>query len=142
MFASAHSSSMFQRQAGAYKQVHLHSGVDGASPHKLVVMLFEGLTDAMAQARGAIRSRNIEQKGRAIGRAVGIVTEGLRGRLNLQQGGKLAADLDELYAYITIRLIHANLRNDETALDECSRLLEPVRLAWSQIADQQQPIAS
>ena len=142
MFASAANSSMFQRQASAYKQVHINTGVDSASPHKLVVMLFEGLTDAMAQARGAIRSRNIEQKGRAIGRAVGIVTEGLRGRLNLQEGGKLAADLDELYAYITIRLIHANLRNDETALDECSRLLEPVRLAWSQIADQPQPIAS
>ena len=141
MFASAHSSSMFQRQAGAYKQVHLNTGVDGATPHKLVVMLFEGLSDALAQARGAMRSGNIEQKGRALGRAVGIVTEGLRGRLNLQEGGKLAADLDELYAYITIRLIHANLRNDEAALDECNRLLEPVRMAWSQIADQQ-PIAA
>jgi flagellar protein FliS len=141
MFASAANSSMFQRQAGAYKQVHLNTGVDGASPHGLVVMLFEGLTDALAQARGAMRSGNIEQKGRAIGRAVGIVTEGLRGRLNLQEGGKLAADLDELYAYITIRLIHANLRNDESALDECNRLLEPVRMAWSQIADKQ-PVAA
>jgi len=136
MFASAANPSMYQRQAGAYKQVHLNTGVDGASPHGLVVMLFEGLSDALAQARGAMRSRNIEAKGRAISRAVGIVTEGLRGRLNMQDGGKLAVDLDELYGYITVRLIHANLRNDEAALDECVRLLEPVRQAWSQIADQ------
>jgi flagellar protein FliS len=136
MFASAANPSMYQRQAGAYKQVHLNTGVDGASPHGLVVMLFEGLSDALAQARGAMRSRNIEAKGRAISRAIGIVTEGLRGRLNMQDGGKLAVDLDELYGYITVRLIHANLRNDEAALDECVRLLEPVRQAWSQIADQ------
>jgi len=136
MFASAANPSMYQRQAGAYKQVHLNTGVDGASPHGLVVMLFEGLSDALAQARGAMRSRNIEAKGRAISRAVGIVTEGLRGRLNMKDGGKLAVDLDELYGYITVRLIHANLRNDEAALDECVRLLEPVRQAWSQIADQ------
>jgi len=136
MFASAVNPSMYQRQAGAYKQVHLNTGVDGASPHGLVAMLFEGLSDALAQARGAMRSRNIEAKGRAISRAVGIVTEGLRGRLNMQEGGKLAADLDELYGYITVRLIHANLRNDEAALDECVRLLEPLRQAWSQIADQ------
>jgi len=135
MFASAANPSMNQRHAGAYKQVHLNTGVDGASPHGLVVMLFEGLSDALAQARGAMRSRNIEAKGRAINRAVGIVGEGLRGRLNMQEGGKLAVDLDELYAYITVRLIHANLRNDEAALDECVRLLEPVRQAWSQIAD-------
>jgi flagellar protein FliS len=126
---------MYQRQAGAYKQVHLNTGVDSASPHGLVVMLFEGLSDALAQARGAMRSRNIEAKGRAISRAVGIVGEGLRGRLNMQEGGQLAIDLNELYGYITVRLIHANLRNDEAALDECVRLLEPVRQAWSQIAD-------
>ena len=136
MFASAANPSMYQRQAGAYKQVHLNTGVDSASPHGLVVMLFEGLSDALAQARGAMRSRNIEAKGRAISRAVGIVGEGLRGRLNMQEGGQLAIDLDELYGYITVRLIHANLRNDEAALDECVRLLEPVRQAWSQIADQ------
>lgn len=135
MFASAANPSMYQRQAGAYKQVHLNTGVDSASPHGLVVMLFEGLSDALAQARGAMRSRNIEAKGRAISRAVGIVGEGLRGRLNMQEGGQLAIDLDELYGYITVRLIHANLRNDEAALDECVRLLEPVRQAWSQIAD-------
>jgi flagellar protein FliS len=136
MFASAASPSVYQRQAGAYKQVHLNTGVDGASAHGLVAMLFEGFNDALAQARGGMRTGNIELKGRAISRAVGIVTEGLRGRLNLQEGGKLAADLDELYGYVTVRLIQANLRNDEAALDECGRLLEPVCQAWSQIADQ------
>ena len=101
----------------------------------LVTMLFDGFVDSVAQARGAMRSGNIEAKGRAIGRAVSIVNEGLKGTLNLRDGGKLAADLDGLYAYITLRLTHANLRNDEAALVECNQLIEPVRSAWAGIAD-------
>jgi flagellar protein FliS len=135
MFASALGSQVSQRQIGAYKQVHIATGVDGASPHRLIGMLFDGLVDAMAEARGAMRSGNIGAKGRAVGRAVRIVDEGLNSALNLKDGGALAANLQGLYGYITLRLTHANLHNDETAMEECGRLIEPVRSAWSQIAD-------
>ena len=70
---------------------------------------------------------------RYIERAVRIVEEGLRSNLNAG-GGKLAADLGNLYAYIAQRLTHANLRNDPAALDECQGLLEPLRQAWAAIA--------
>lgn len=133
MFAPAFATA--QRQAGAYRQVHVATGVDGASPHDLVSMLFDGLVGALAEARGALRSGNIALKGRAIGRAVRIVDEGLSAALNLGEGGKLAADLRSLYAYINVRLTHANLHNDEAALEECARLIEPVRSAWSSIPD-------
>ena len=75
--------------------------------------------EAVAQARGAIRSGDIEAKCRAISRAVRIVDEGLRAGLDLSAGGTLAADLHELYAYVSLRLTQANLHNDEAALDEC-----------------------
>ena len=136
MFTTATPTLMNQRQAGAYRQVHLSTGVSDASPHQLVSMLFEGLVDALAQARGSMRSGNIQAKGRAISHAVSIVTEGLKGVLNLAQGGPLAANLDGLYSYVAIRLVQANLNNDEAALDECSALIEPVRQAWLQIAGQ------
>lgn len=135
MFAPAASFATAQRQAGAYRQVHVATGVDGASPHDLVSMLFDGLVGALAEARGALRSGDIALKGRAIGRAVRIVDEGLSACLNLGEGGKLAADLRNLYAYINVRLTHANLHNDEAALEECTRLIEPVRSAWSSISD-------
>jgi flagellar protein FliS len=48
----------------------------------------------------------------------------------------LAADLAALYAYITLRLTQANLRNDVAALDECLALMQPVREAWASIAPQ------
>jgi len=133
MFASAAFSAPSKRQLGAYQQVHVTTGVDGASPHRLVQMLFEGLLDSFAQARGAMRQGNIEAKGEAIGRAVRIIDEGLKAGLNLDEGGRLAEDLRDLYAYVTVRLIYANRHNDESAIGECVRLIEPLSKAWAEM---------
>jgi flagellar secretion chaperone FliS len=118
---------------GLYQSVQVDTGVASATPHQLVTMLFEGFISACAQARGAIQAGNVVAKGRAIGRAARIVEEGLRAGLNLREGGKLATDLNELYAYITLRLTHANLHNDETAVAECQRLVQPLLEAWKSI---------
>ncbi len=136
MFASAIRSNVPQRQAGAYQQVYAATAVDGASPHGLIAMLFDGLVGALAEARGAMRSGNVAAKVNAIGRAVRIVDEGLSASLNEEEGGALASDLRALYGYIALRLTQANLHNDEAALEECGGLIEPLRSAWAGIADQ------
>ncbi len=135
MFASASFGQPNSRQLGAYRQVGVTTAVDGASPHRLVAMLFEGLLEALAQARGALRSGNIELKGAAIGRAVRIIDEGLKSGLNLSEGGRLASDLNDLYAYVTLRLTQANRFNDEKAIEECVALIEPLSTAWSEMAE-------
>jgi flagellar secretion chaperone FliS len=122
-------------QAQAYRITGVETGVAVASPHRLIAMLFDGFVDAVASARGAIRSGNLEGKCRAIGRAVRIVDEGLKSSLDVK-GGELAADLRALYEYITMRLTQANLRSDEGPLDECLRLIQPLREAWDSIAAQ------
>ena len=119
--------------ASAYQQVGLETATANATPHKLIEMLFDGFQDAVARARGAMQARQIEAKGRAISHAARIVEEGLKAGLNLADGGKLAAELDALYAYVGMRLTFANLHNDAAALDECARLIEPVRSAWAEI---------
>lgn len=137
MFASPEvpRSAVNRRQsAGLYQQVGVESQLAGASPHHLVTMLFDGFMEAIAQARGAMRSQDHALKGHAIGRAVRIIEEGLRAGLDMRAGGTLAKDLSDLYSYVTMRLTVANLRNDEAALDECQRLLQPLRDAWASIA--------
>ena len=139
MYAPRLSASPFGRHVAAppshlYAAVGVETGVAGASPHRLVAMLFDGFVDAIAQARGALASGQIEAKGRAIGRAARIVDEGLKASLDLKAGGALAADLAELYAYVTLRLTQANLKNDAAALDECLGLIQPLRQAWAEIA--------
>ncbi|MBQ1761704.1 MAG: flagellar export chaperone FliS [Aquincola sp.] len=128
--------------ANMYRAVGVNTSVEAADPHRLVAMLFDGFMDAIAQARGALLAGDIERKGREISRAARIVEEGLKGGLNLEAGGGLAADLNDLYAYVTLRLTQANLRNDEQALQECRRLIEPLRDAWAAIAPQATTAAS
>ena len=135
MFASTLSSRIASRHLPStlYSPVGVETRVSGADPHQLVAMLFDGFQEAVAQARGALRSHDLAAKGMAIGRAVRILDEGLRAGLDLRAGGTLARDLDELYRYLGLRLTVANLRNDEAALDECQRLMQPLREAWASI---------
>ena len=132
MFSAPHSSSNPQARqfAGAYHQVGVQTMVDGASPHGLVTLLFDGFVAAVHRGKGAMRSGDITAKGQSIGHAVRIIDEGLRAALDLKAGGKLAADLADLYAYVCMRLTQANLNNDEAALDECLSLVQPLREAW------------
>lgn len=120
--------------ANAYRTVGTETGVSAASPHKLIQMLFDGYHEALTQARGAMRERQFESKGRAIGRALRIIDEGLQAGLNMKDGGKIAADLDNLYTYVSLRLAQANASNDEASLLECAALIEPISSAWAQIA--------
>jgi flagellar protein FliS len=122
--------------ANAYARVGVETSINAASSHKLIELLFNGFMDQIALARGAMRARQIEAKGSAISRAARIVEEGLKAGLNLEAGGRLAEDLDALYAYVALRLLAANLRNDEAALDECVRLIGPLRDAWVAIGPQ------
>ena len=136
MFASALARKTAGPSSNAYRQIGVETAATTASPHQLVTMLFDGFRDAVAQARGAMAAGRIEDKGQAIGRALRIVDEGLRAGLNLEAGGRIAADLQALYTYIMLRLTHANIRNDDAALAECVSLLEPVRTAWVAIGRQ------
>jgi flagellar protein FliS len=140
--ASALQRAVGRPHASLYRQIGMESQLAVASPHALVAMLFEGFMESIAIARGALREQRADVKGRAIGRAVRIVEEGLRGGLDLKAGGTLARDLDELYGYLTLRLTQANLRNDERALDECQRLVQPLQEAWTSIADEARRLAA
>jgi len=122
--------------ANLYQTVKVDTGVSSASPHRLIEMLFEEFLASCTRARGAIHSRDIQSKGRAIGRAARIIEEGLRAGLNMERGGKLAQDLSELYRYVTLRLTHANVHSDDAAMAECIALIQPLHDAWRAIGPQ------
>lgn len=121
------------KSASAYKQVSVETSVDQATPHNLVEMLFDGLLVAVGAARSAMQRGDIKTKCKQIVVAVRILEEGLKCALNLEQGGELAANLDRLYGYCVVRLTQANARNDDAALAEVQRLIEPLAKSWKQI---------
>ncbi|MCF8169421.1 MAG: flagellar export chaperone FliS [Rhodoferax sp.] len=125
--------SVSSRSASAYKRASIEASVDMADPHQLVNLLFEALQRAIGSAKLHMQAGDIPNKCRQIGNAVRILEEGLKAPLDLERGGEIASNLDALYGYCVTRLVLANSRNDITALDEVSRLIEPVASGWKQI---------
>ena len=135
---------MFGRQqspAAIYAKTSLESDIGTADPHRLIVMLFEGVQTAIVMARAHMEQKNVAEKGVAISKAIDIITNGLLASLDIQQGGELAERLAALYEYITRRLLWANLKNDLAALDEAKNLLDQLHSAWTAITPSTQSSA-
>jgi flagellar protein FliS len=120
--------------AKAYQNVAMQTAVGTADPHRMILMLYDGTIEAIRLAQAHMGTRRIAAKCEALGKAVRIVEEGLKASVDRKVGGQLAERLVSLYDYITMRLLQANLRNDQKALDEARRLLTDLRSAWAQIA--------
>ncbi|ALZ95979.1 MULTISPECIES: flagellar export chaperone FliS [Leclercia] len=117
----------------AYQKVGLESAVLSASPHQLVVMLFDGAHSALVRARLFLEQGNIPAKGEALSKAINIIDNGLKAGLNMEVESDLPENLAELYDYMVRRLLHANLRNDAEAIVEVEVLLNNIADAWKQI---------
>ena len=118
----------------AYAQVGLQSSIMSASPHQLITLLLEGATSALMRAEIHLQENETAAKGKAIGKAVNIITNGLAASLDMEKGGEISRNLSALYDYMARRLLHANLRNDAQAIKEVIRLLGDITEAWKQIS--------
>lgn len=124
-----------KRGVGAYATVGLETGVAAASPHKLVVMLYDGVIVSLLSAINNIKSANIAAKGAALSKAITIIDNGLRASLDKNAGGEIAANLDALYDYMSRRLLEANIKNDVGIIEEVRGLMADLRSAWVEIGD-------
>lgn len=135
----------YRSGVGAYARVGIESSAMSASPHQLIVMLFDGAKTAIGMARHHMATGDVQAKGNAISKAVNIVDNGLRASLDAQaagpEGASLVANLTALYVYIAQRLLQANLRNDPAALDEAESLLDNIASAWREIGAERAPKA-
>ena len=119
--------------AASYAQVGLQSDVLSASPHRLIVLLFQGADTAIGTALVHLKDGNVAEKGRAISKALDIVNNGLLAALDRDQGGLLVDQMAALYDYIARKLLKANLQNDSEALLEARRLLSELASAWNEV---------
>lgn len=112
-----------------YQRVGIETGVESANPHKLILMLFEGASEALIKAKLHIKHNEIAQKGEVLSKAIMIIDHGLKASLDMH-AGELAQHLLALYDYMTNRLLIANLKNDIEIIDEVNRLLGELYGAW------------
>ena len=120
--------------AAQYGKVAAESEAGYANPHRLVQMLMEGALDKVATAKGCLERNDLAGKGRQISWAMSIIS-GLRTSLDMETGGPIAANLDDLYEYMTRRLIDASTQNDADALTEVGDLMLEIKGAWDAMPD-------
>ncbi|MFZ9734653.1 MAG: flagellar export chaperone FliS [Burkholderiaceae bacterium] len=121
-----------KRGIDSYGDVKVSTGVATADSVQLIQMLFDGLIESLRAAEGQIARGAIEEKSRSLARA-GKIVLGLQSALNFESGGEIARNLDELYGYVTRRLLHVNLHNDLEALKEVYGLMAEIQSAWSTV---------
>jgi flagellar protein FliS len=119
-----------------YTTVGVTSGAMSASPHGLVLMLFEGAILAVSASRMHLHSGRKAEKAQAISKAVAIIQDGLMASLDRDSGGEIAGQLFALYEYMVARLIEANIGNRAEPLEEVGRLLRELNGAWQLIGKQ------
>lgn len=113
---------------GAVKQ----QAAQYATPHQLILLLFNGAIESLSVASGAIDQKDIELRGKHISRAVTIVN-GLRDTLDLDKGGEVADNLFSLYSYMAREIFNAGYHNDKETLDNVAQMLKDIRGSWEQI---------
>ena len=120
-----------------YARAYRANSILTASPGQLVLMLFDGVLNALAIARTACDDpsgdpRRFEIIHAQLTKAQKIIAE-LQGTLNLEQGGEFAQTMYRLYDYYDRRLMEANMKKQSAPIAEVERLLGEVRNAWSEM---------
>ena len=115
-------------QYDAYRE----TAINTSDNVRIVSLLFDGAINFMLSARKKMEQNDIAGRGLFLGKATAIVSELLKS-LNMEEGGEIAKNLQQLYDFILDRLLTANLKNDIKSLDEAERVLENIRAGWKEM---------
>jgi flagellar secretion chaperone FliS len=103
-----------------------------ASPHQLMLMLFDGAIEAMSFTIGAIEQNNLAIRSKQSTRSITIIN-GMRECLDMQAGGELADNLYALYQYMAQELFRAGVKNDSDTIQNIQTMLKDIRGSWEKI---------
>ena len=106
-----------------------------ADPHGFIGVLMDGALERIRQAREHMALGAPQSGPSRLLRTARLILGELRVDLDLSAGGAIAANLDDLYDYMSRRLRAADLTDARggqlVALDEVSHLLDALRAAWA-----------
>lgn len=114
-----------------YANANVDNVVD-ASPHQLISIILKHVLSNIAIASGAISRNEIENKGKAITKAIALVGE-LQDSLDMEKGGDISTNLFDLYDYIIRCLLTANVENNIDKLNEVRTLVTEIKESWESI---------
>lgn len=126
-------SSQVLMQNELYLREYQTNAVGTADQKQLIIMLYEGILRFIAAAESYMGSyRTYDKVNNNILRAQDIFTE-LMLSLNFEQGGEIAKNLFNLYAYCKSQLLEANIRKKPEPLQIVKKIVSELLDAWKQL---------
>jgi flagellar secretion chaperone FliS len=113
-----------------YSNDYLRNQITTASKEQLLLMFYDGAIRFTARARMAIERGDIEDRNYCIKKANAVIAE-LDATLDHSIGGKIAEDLDALYAYMLNELNVATIKNSIEPLVKVEAMLSGLRETWA-----------
>ena len=114
--------------------IYAQNNIGIESPAKLIEMLYEGVLRFNAQAKKAIKDKDIEKKVYWANRSIAIITE-LIAILDFKQDGDISKYLLGLYNYQIQLLSEASAYNKIEKVDEVSLVFKGLLDAWRDSTD-------
>jgi len=115
-----------------YQTVDVESQVEGASPHRLVGILFEELTKAIetmaAAQRAGNRAKMIDKQARASNILLALETS-----LDFRNGGEIAVNLALVYREARRLVVKGGRTGDPASVEQAREMLSGIVEAWEQI---------
>jgi len=108
------------------------AAVRGASPVRLIILLYEQLMEDLRQALAALERRDVEARTREINHAI-LVIGHLQDSLDRERGGKVAENLQHFYDQMRVGLAEAHARQSARLLEQRLANILQVHEAWCQV---------
>ncbi|MDR0906682.1 MAG: flagellar export chaperone FliS [Oscillospiraceae bacterium] len=105
-----------------------------ASPVELIVLLYEGLKKDIILAGRAVANNDVPRAHDYFIKAQAIVSELMN---CLDMDTSISEELMRLYEFILEELIGANMKKDTSKLPDLVEIVEELRSAWAELAEQQ-----
>jgi flagellar protein FliS len=130
--------SRYSAPGARYRDIDVAARVEGATPHGLILIMFDELLkglDALAAAEGV---RDAVRRNAAQARVVSLL-HGLEASLDYKRGGEIAENLGRIYREAR-RLLGATPGMDRaTAIGQARDMLATVSGAWEAIGSEVNP---
>lgn len=118
---------------GTYgKNAYMKNQVMTAPQSKLIVMLYDGAIKNLKLSERAIEKQDRADLNKYIIKAQDIIME-LMTTLNMDVGGEVAQGLHDLYDFMYVNLVNANINQDVEKIILVREYLEELREVWNQI---------
>ncbi len=113
--------------------IYAQNNIGVESPAKLIEMLYEGVLRFNAQAKKAMKDKNVEKRVYWMNRSLAVITE-LISTLDMSQGD-IAGYLEGLYNYQIQLIVEAGHEQSIEKIDECSNVFKVLLEAWRETSD-------